>query len=165
MKICSVPKCERPSRRYGYCEMHSQRLMKRGDPLDSGKHMIRRRIQKNMSVTASGCWQWTSQKTTDGYARIDMFVNGKKVSKLAHRISYREFKGEIPSGLVLDHLCRNRSCVNPDHLEPVTFAVNSQRALCKTHCKRGHPLSGQNLYVHKTGSRCLKCLKLRRKAA
>jgi len=113
------------------------------------------------------CWLWTACIQTGGYGLS--WYNGRNV--LAHRLSYELLKGEIPKGLTIDHLCRVRHCVNPDHLEVVTnkenvlrgeglSAINSR----KTHCKRGHPLSGDNLYRHPKGERhCRACKKLRGK--
>jgi hypothetical protein len=69
-------------------------------------------------------------------------------STMAHRASYQAFRGEIPDGLVIDHKCKVRCCVNPDHLEPVTYKENNRRSPrsinLKTHCIKGHPLSGDN---------------------
>ncbi len=74
-------------------------------------------------IAESGCWEWQRGKTTDGYGQTT--VDGKV--RPAHRVIYERFKGSIPAGLFLDHLCRNPSCVNPDHLEPVTNAENIRR--------------------------------------
>jgi hypothetical protein len=73
----------------------------------------------------SGCWEWQGAISWNGYARIKR--NGKL--QWAHRWYYEQTKGPIPSGMDLDHLCRNTRCVNPDHLEPVTKAENQRRGL------------------------------------
>lgn len=79
---------------------------------------------------------------------------------LAHRVSYEIANGPIPDGMVLDHLCRNPACVNPAHLDAVPQRENVRRGFhgSKTHCLRGHPLSGENLITRKTGGRvCRAC--------
>ena len=93
-----------------------------------------------------GCWNWRGV-TTSGYGRIK--VHGHTV--VAHRVAWELLRGPIPEGLTLDHLCRNRGCVNPDHLEPVTGRENTLRGVGasaqqarKTHCKRGHPFDEKN---------------------
>jgi len=81
------------------------------------------------------CWVWTGALSSDGYG---IFRMGDKLYR-AHRASYILHKGEIPDGLHIDHLCRNKVCVNPEHLEAVTQKVNNARAAAaKTHCPRGH---------------------------
>lgn len=107
-----------------------------------------------------GCWEWTGT-TARGYGY--MSVDGKP--RPVHRIAYELVIGPIPVNRVLDHLCRNRRCCNPDHLEPVTEAENilrgvgsSARHARKTHCDHGHPLSGDNLRLTDKGyRRCRQC--------
>ena len=90
----------------------------------------------------SRCWEWTGRTNSGGY--------GVFVRTLAHRMVYEWYRGSIPSGMSLDHLCRNKTCVNPGHLEPVVHAENVRRGLCATKrskCKRGHSLSGDNIRI------------------
>lgn len=75
----------------------------------------------------TGCWNWGLQVDRDGYGRARRA--GETSPTAAHRVVYEEIRGPIPSGLDLDHLCRNRRCVNPDHLEPVTRTENYRRGL------------------------------------
>lgn len=102
------------------------------------------RVSKRFTVSKNGCWVWEGSLNNKGYGR----VNYKGNNWLAHRFFYELIKGDVPQGLVLDHLCRVPSCVNPNHLEPVTLKVNNQRSISatKTHCKHGHELAGENLY-------------------
>lgn len=95
------------------------------------------------------CWNWTGAVQTGGYG----FFQGK----LAHRLAYEWMVGPIPPGLTIDHLCYNRLCINPAHLEPVTSAENIRRAAARrTHCKRGHELTDANTPPGRS-KRCLTC--------
>ena len=106
-------------------------------------------------VKTAACWLWTGAKYKAGYGHFSM-AKGKDEG--AHRIAYALMRGPIPDGLTLDHLCRNKSCVNPDHLEPCTRGENTMRAdtvtarnKLKTHCPHGHPYSGENLLFARSG--------------
>lgn len=118
----------------------------------------------------SGCWLWSGADDGNGYGLFG--VSNDNRSEKAHRVSYKLFKGKISKGLVLDHLCRVRCCVNPEHLEQVTMRENNRRGLNgilripQSHCKRGHKLSGENLYTHKKDGRrgCRACRKMASKA-
>jgi hypothetical protein len=130
--------------------------------------MIKNTIQSIMRKVdkSDGCWEWTGWKNSRGYGRVR--YNGK--FKQAHRIIYELLNGELPRYLVLDHLCRNKGCVNPSHLEPVTnkenilrgFSVPAKNAR-KTHCKHGHELSASNIYVYPQGRVCKVCVAVRKK--
>lgn len=98
----------------------------------------------------TGCWLWLSGYDRDGYAMF--FHTRRGNSPRATRFIYQELVGPIPKGLVLDHLCRNRGCVNPAHLEPVTNRENIMRGHLpwrdRTHCARGHEFTPANTYHH-----------------
>ena len=115
-----------------------------------------------------GCWKWFGPLTrgTHGhYGQIN--VDGQRYK--AHRLAWLLFRGPIPDGFHMDHLCRNTRCVNPDHLEPVTQRENNLRSLSpaasnarKTHCIRGHEFTLDNLIIRRNGSRqCRACTNLR----
>jgi hypothetical protein len=133
-----------------------------------------------IGTPSAACWIWTGYKRDYTREQYGFFKLKGKV-RPAHRVAYEDIIGPIPSGLVLDHLCRNPSCVNPFHLEPVTRQVNTQRGRSaaviaewhkrhkrrrkKTHCKRGHPFTSENTYVpvHWSGRRCRACQALHTK--
>ena len=112
------------------------------------------------------CWVWKGQKNQQGYGRF--YLEHHRV--LAHRFCFELLRQDIPNGLILDHLCRNPSCVNPYHLEIVTYKENSLRGLTgkinhrntrKKYCSRGHLLQEPNLelYELKRGRRSCKICK------
>ncbi len=118
------------------------------------------RIKMDLS---SGCWKWLGTMSAAGYGTFS--IGGKNT--YAHRVSYELHEGKIPDGLQIDHLCRNRRCVNPAHLDVVTTQENTRRGLLgkinnwkskNTHCPSGHPYSGKNLRITKQGWRhCIIC--------
>lgn len=123
-----------------------------------------------LATKDGSCWPWRASLSTSGYGLFR--YEGRQQS--AHRVAYRLFTGPIPDGLQLDHLCRNRTCCNPAHLEPVTqqenmrrgsLSLHYERCRALTHCRRGHPLSGVNLYIDKRGRRdCCECRRARKRA-
>lgn len=116
------------------------------------------------------CWLWTGAKNNKGYGQLGLTGRGAG-SVLAHRLAYNLLVGPIPDGLQLDHLCRNRTCVNPAHLEPVTHQENLRRGIRanqntgKTHCPQGHPYDDENTYHLRGGGRmCKECSRIRLRA-
>lgn len=101
------------------------------------------RIASKINDTGT-CWLWTGATNGKGYGSVGILGSG--TSALAHRHVYELLVAEIPDGLALDHLCMVKSCVNPEHLEPVTREENASRyARTITHCAKGHELAGDNL--------------------
>lgn len=94
-------------------------------------------------ISKKGCWLWQGCLLNSGYGTAGKYGP-------VHRVIYTLLVGPIPPGLHIDHLCRERRCFNPAHLEPVTPLENARRAH-RTHCKKGHPLSEENLYLTSRG--------------
>lgn len=111
-------------------------------------------------VTESGCWLWIGGENGKGYGRMRWGKNYR-----AHRLAYELLRGPIPSGLELDHLCRVKCCINPDHLEIVTSKVNTLRGTgptaqnaIRTHCVNGHEFTLENTRIGTDGDRvCRAC--------
>lgn len=111
------------------------------------------------------CWLWTGAKETRGYGHFTLGGRTDRRIVKAHRYAYELLVGPIPEGLTLDHLCRVRWCVRPDHLEPATNRENQLRGdgqggrnARKTHCPKGHPYDEANTYIDSLGRRvCRQC--------
>ena len=110
-----------------------------------------------------GCWEWRAAINDSGYGVFSIYGWRYK----AHRVSYEEIVGPIPGNLVIDHLCRNRACVRPSHMEVVTRAENVRRGIgvsamnsLKTHCPQGHPYKGDNLRVYNGSRHCQECRRM-----
>jgi hypothetical protein len=119
----------------------------------------------------SGCWLWDgSLAEHGGYGQFNMRQGkGTWIPEMAHRVSYKLYRGPIPADNEIGHLCRINCCVNPDHLVALPHKETTWRGdgptgrnHRKTHCKRGHPLSGENLYVSKRigERRCRECARI-----
>ena len=113
------------------------------------------------------CWMWTARLDDCGYG----WFSCKHKNHKAHKYAYEAVLGSVPCGQELDHLCRNRACANPFHVEPVTHTENVARGIAglwqrqKTHCSKGHPFDAQNTYVYTEGvyqkRGCLICRRAR----
>lgn len=125
---------------------------------------LRERLLAKVCINeATGCWEWTAARTR-GYAVMRARINGARRMWYAHRVSYELFVGPIPEGLQIDHLCRNRRCINPEHLEPVTARENLLRGetltaseILRTHCPRGHAYNAENTYRYDNKRFCRQC--------
>lgn len=127
MRTCGVEGCDREHAAHGVCLMHYKRLRRNGDPGVAG-HVYRTHLTDEERIFSglveqANCWVWTRHKR-NGYGTAS--VAGRRV--YIHRWIYEFMVAEIPHGLELDHLCRNKACANPYHLEPVTHQVNIARA-------------------------------------
>jgi hypothetical protein len=124
-------------------------LLPDGRPVYSDADIQRFVSKFRVPADVNDCWEWTDALTASGHAQVSM--HGTTCP--AYRVSYQMFVGPIPDELTLDHLCRNRACVNPTHVEPVTIRENTLRGIgpssvnaAKTHCLRGHEFTPENIY-------------------
>lgn len=162
-RICSVDDCTRTARSRGWCRMHYKRWWKGGDL--GPAHQVRvsgdasGAIRLARNVRRDGdCLRWTGAIQSKGYGQ---FKVGEKILYV-HRVAYELAHGPIPEGLEIDHLCRVRDCVNPDHLEAVTHAENLRR---KEQCPNGHKYADGNDLAGARGShRCGTCYRASRAA-
>lgn len=115
----------------------------------------------------SGCWEWVGRiRSTLGYG----YITVNRSMLMAHRVAWTLVRGPIPNNVTLDHLCRNRRCINPAHLELVSNKVNILRGdsptainARKTHCKRGHEFTPENTRLHHERRECRVCIKIRQR--
>jgi hypothetical protein len=117
MKLCTVDGCGNAFSCKGYCNKHYLRFKKYGTP-EPGKPTFEERFWAKVEKTES-CWNWTAGTFATGYGSFDSH-------KRAHRVAYELLVGEIPDGMVLDHVCHNRRCVNPGHLRVATVKQNTE---------------------------------------
>lgn len=159
---CAVSGCKTPAREAGYCWHHWARWEAFGDPLET-RRMIRksqkaRLFDRVIEDVATGCWVWIGAKDRAGYGLFHLIEEAtrERTTTGAHRAAWLTLVGPIEAES-LDHLCRNRACVNPGHLEPVSMMVNTHRGLDhyanKTHCKNGHEFTPENLAPRTGGYR------------
>jgi hypothetical protein len=130
-------------------------------PLDE----LRARLAKHSeSDPSSGCRVWKGKLNGNGYGVLVLKRRGERLDLLAHRLAYELERGRIGDGLEIDHLCRNRRCINTDHLEAVTKRVNvlrgdgpTARNARKTHCQNGHPFDEANTMKRGQSRKCRIC--------
>jgi hypothetical protein len=154
MAYCSIQGCGRTVVARSMCAMHYKRWQRYGDPLMSPKADPPDKRFWRFVTKTDGCWLWNGFINQGGYGQF---------------APTQSLVGAIPDGLELDHLCRNRRCVNPVHLEPVTPRVNTLRGntlqaknAAKTHCDHGHEFTKDNTYIRRNGARtCRECSKIK----
>lgn len=137
------------------------------DFIYSGSHLVRKQRKRNvfsrffdkiqvseiMFFNDSPCWEWIGSKNASHYGQFHAMGEA-----YAHRVSYRLFIGEIEDGYEVDHLCRNRACCSPFHLESVTLQENRRRrSEAQTHCKNGHEFTEENTHLRPQGRTCKAC--------
>lgn len=163
-RACGFTGCARPHSAKGYCSPHYMQAA-RGDALRpiGYRPSVTERILAN-SASAGECIIWHGHTMANGYGVISW---GNR-QWLVHRAVWTEANGSIPDGLTVDHLCRNRACVNVGHMEIVTRAENSRRGgglevahasyRARTHCRQGHEYTPENTARGKSGGRsCREC--------
>ena len=149
-----------------YAEMDVIRALLREDRERRQMKSLAWRLMLHTKKSAAGCWLWTGHMSEAGYGIIQ--ANG---TRRAHRVSYEFFRGPIPAGRQLDHLCRVRNCINPEHLEVVTQQENINRGngfavinKNKRHCVHGHEFTPENTIKQtsrgKTYRACRECRRL-----
>ncbi len=125
-------------------------------------NFIASRFWNNVDTT-DDCWLWLQSTGSHNYGQT---WDGKTVL-LAHRVAWELTNGPIPDGLTIDHICRNRRCVNPSHLRLLSNVENARMNgnWAKTHCIRGHEFTTENTFITKVGHRgCRICKRIVRRA-
>jgi hypothetical protein len=172
---CSFEVCDRDAKIKGLCASHYEQ-QRRGKELTPLEPRLRgsydERFWQCVQKTDT-CWHWTGKLVHGGAKGGYGALSVRNRNILAHRYAYELLVGPIPAGLVIDHLCRNTGCVNPEHLEPVTIGENVLRGTSyyavnarKTHCLRGHEYTPENTLrtgKNKTGRECRTCRTMRKR--
>jgi HNH endonuclease len=181
-RTCTIDACDKAFYSRGWCLRHYKRWKRHGDPRGGYQRVFIRGDDDTRfwSKVAEGespacaphlgrCWVWQTNKDGKGYGVFMVSLSShKQAARRAHRWAYEAMVDKIPDGLVIDHLCRNTSCVNPGHLEPVTPKTNIQRGetsawqRAKTHCPHDHAYTLANTGYDRGSRYCRTCVKIRR---
>jgi hypothetical protein len=169
VNICQVDGCSNEVlvKSRGLCKMHYHRFMRTGKTGLAEKARVdgdpAERWMELVDVQSPGCWIWTSEPDKNGYGQFNVVVDGKRKNWRAHRWVYTVLVRPLEPGETLDHLCRVHACVNPDHCEPVSHAVNCARGHAggryknRDMCKNGHQFTEANTIWRGSSRECLVC--------
>ena len=178
--LCRIEDCLNPTHAKTLCGTHYMRLKRHGNPLTiKHRHVLGTpearfwpKVNKDGPIPSycpelGHCWIWTAACDSRGYGRFSPDQHSR--SSLAHRVLYEWTHGPVLTS-DLDHLCRNPSCVNPSHLEPVCHRTNIRRSIgltsaSKTHCVHGHLFTPENTYIRPNGTRTCRICKRHRDRA
>lgn len=126
---CIAEGCDRTALAKSLCGLHYKRMAAHGDLTKGDPLPPLYRALKRLIWMPSGCWEWAGSRTVNGYGKMTVGVGPDRRQTVVHRVVYEALVGAVPAGLDLDHLCRNRACANPVHLEPVTRSENLRRGI------------------------------------
>lgn len=170
---CSIEGCSRPVCARGWCKLHYDRWSRLGDPLASVSVLHDPTIDfvtkfwMRVEKESDGCHNWTGLKNPKGYGKMRFVRDDGSICQYAHQWVWEQEHGRVPKGMTLDHyVCDNESCVRVSHMRITSVRENvlrsdgiAARNLAKTHCKYGHPFTGENLKIRANGGRsCAICM-------
>jgi hypothetical protein len=163
-KVCCVQDCDRDAFAKAMCGMH---YMRTGSPFTVRRVVglsAEERFWQYVNKT-DDCWLWTGA-TSHGYGNFYLPREGRTTTQIqAHVFAYQTLRGPVPEGLVIDHLCRTKRCVRPDHLDPVTQQLNVirgdvARVLRENTCRHGHEYTPENTHINRKGAKvCRICMR------
>lgn len=150
-KPCIVQDCSEAHEAKGYCHAHYMRWRRHGDPLAGGpakipNESVEERFRRYAGDPKEGCWEWAGAISSAGYGHFRL--EGRMVK--AHRWSYERYREPIPQGMVIDHMCHNRACVNPTHLRAVTQDINAKNRIVQSNNRSG--VSGVHVRKLRSGA-------------